>query len=118
MKVLRIVPNVRAASVEDVKRFYAALFDMDVVMDLGWIATLSSGEKAAAQLSIASEGGSGQDVPDISIEVSDVDEAYRRAKGLSATIVYDMTDEPWGVRRFFVVDPTGRVLNVLSHSRD
>jgi uncharacterized glyoxalase superfamily protein PhnB len=27
----------------------------------------------------------------------------------------DLTDEPWGVRRFFVTDPNGVVLNVMRH---
>jgi uncharacterized glyoxalase superfamily protein PhnB len=30
-------------------------------------------------------------------------------------IAYPLTDEPWGVRRFFVVDPSGTVLNIMSH---
>ena len=30
-------------------------------------------------------------------------------------IVHPLTDEPWGVRRFFVRDPDGNVVNVLSH---
>ena len=29
--------------------------------------------------------------------------------------VYPLTDEPWGVRRFFTRDPNGVVVNVLSH---
>lgn len=63
-----------------------------------------------------SEGGSGAPVPDLSIEVDDVDVVHDRAKQLGCEIVYDLTDEPWGVRRFFVADPTGKILNVLSHS--
>jgi hypothetical protein len=31
--------------------------------------------------------------------------------------VHPLTDEPWGVRRFFVRDPSGSVLNILSHAR-
>lgn len=41
------------------------------------------------------------------------DEAVRR--GLR--IVYPLTDEAWGVRRFFVRDPGGSIVNVLAHSR-
>jgi hypothetical protein len=29
--------------------------------------------------------------------------------------VYPLTDEPWGVRRFFVRDPNGMIVNVVSH---
>jgi hypothetical protein len=30
-------------------------------------------------------------------------------------IVYPLTDEPWGVRRFFVRESTGRLLDILAH---
>jgi predicted enzyme related to lactoylglutathione lyase len=115
MTVLRIVSNIAAGGVLEVREFYSDLFGLDTVMDLGWIATLSSGEKMAAQLSIMSEGGLGAPVPDISIEVENVDEVYRRAKQMGCTMVHDLRNEPWGVRRFFIHDPTGKLLNVLSH---
>ena len=62
-----------------------------------------------------SAGGSGAPVPDLSIEVDDVDEVHRRAREMGCKFVYDLTDEPWGVRRFFIADPIGKTLNVLSH---
>ena len=33
-------------------------------------------------------------------------------------IVHPLTDEPWGVRRFFVRDPNGAVINVMRHLAD
>ena len=36
-----------------------------------------------------------------------------QARGYS--IVYPLTDEPWGVRRFFTRDPQGLVINIVSH---
>ena len=116
MTVKRIVTNVAAESVSSVQQFYSDLFGLDVVMDHGWIVTLASDETAAAQISVASEGGSGTPVPDLSIEVDDVDAAYARSKELGYEIAYELTDEPWGVRRFYVRDPVGKLLNVLSHS--
>ena len=116
MVIKRIVSNIPADSVAELRRFYVQLFDLDVVMDLGWITTLASGETAPIQLSIASEGGSGTPVPDLSIEVDDVDEVHARARALRCRIEYDLTDEPWGVRRFYLRDPAGKLLNVLSHS--
>jgi hypothetical protein len=29
-----------------------------------------------------------------------------------------LTDEPWGVRRFFVRDPNGVIVNVMEHRGD
>lgn len=115
MTVLRIVADIGTAEVTGLRQFYQALFDLEVVMDLGWIVTLFSGTSMPVQLSLASDGGSGAPVPDLSIEVDDVDAIHRRAKEQGVPIVYDLTDEPWGVRRFFLRDPAGRLLNVLSH---
>ena len=115
MSVRRIVTNIAATSVADTQKFYSDLFGLEVVMDHGWIVTLASGETAATQISIASEGGSGTSVPDISIEVDDVDAVYARSKELGHEIAYELTDEPWGVRRFYLRDPVGKLLNILSH---
>ncbi|WP_264210602.1 hypothetical protein [Leisingera thetidis] len=57
MTVKRIVPNIAASSVGQVREFYSDLFGLSVVMDHGWIVTLASGETAQTQISIASEGG-------------------------------------------------------------
>jgi predicted enzyme related to lactoylglutathione lyase len=115
MTVLRIVTNIATDSVADVRKFYAELFGLDAIMDHGWLVTLASRETTIPQISIAIEGGSGTPVPDLSIEVDDVDAVYLRAKEVGCKVVYDLTDEPWGVRRFFIADPTGKLLNVLSH---
>lgn len=115
MTVLRIVPNLAADMIEPLLEFYRRLFDLELVMDHGWIATLASGELARAQISVASEGGSGTPVPDLSIEVDDVDAVHARAVSRGVPIFYPLTDEPWGVRRFYVRDPAGRLINVLSH---
>ncbi len=117
MTVKRIVSNIAASSVADVQKFYSDLFDMHVVMDHGWIVILASGETATTQVSIATEGGSGTSVPDLSIEVDDVDAVYQKAKILGHHIEYELTDEPWGVRRFYLSDPTGKLLNILAHTQ-
>ena len=116
MTVLRIVANIDAKSVAAVREFYADLFALEAVMDHGWIVALASGQTASVQLNIATEGGSGTPLPDFSIEVDDVDAAYARAKALGHDTIYDLTDEPWGVRRFYLRDPAGKLVNILSHA--
>jgi uncharacterized glyoxalase superfamily protein PhnB len=85
-------------------------------MDLGWIATYGSSAQMCLQVSVASEGGSGTQVPDISIEVDDIDAALDRVKKGGFAVEYGPADEPWGVKRFYVRDPFGKLVNVLSHS--
>nr|WP_210255891.1 VOC family protein [Rhizobium sp. SG570] len=113
--VLRIIPNLPAADPASARLFYSELLGLDIVMDHGWILTFASKAATVPQISVASEGGSGTIVPDLSIEVDDVDELYRRATSMGFGILYDLTDEPWGVRRFYVRDPFGKVVNILSH---
>lgn len=84
-------------------------------MDLGFIATYGSHEKMDTQISFLSEGGSGTPVPDLSIEVDDLDDALTRIKEVGVPIEYGPTKEPWGVRRFFVRDPFGKLVNILIH---
>lgn len=112
--VKRIVPNFRMGRPEEAKAFYEELLGLGVVMDQGWIITLASDETFRPQISVASEGGAGTPVPDVSIEVDDVDAVYDKARAMACKILYEITDEPWGVRRFYVRDPAGKVLNILA----
>ena len=116
MKVKRIVANIATDSVAAAKRFYRDILGLDILMDHGWLVTYGSSQKMSVQVSIASEGGSGTPVPDFSIEVDDVDAALRRMKKANIEIEYGPADEPWNVRRFFVRDPFGRLINILMHN--
>ena len=116
MTVRRIVANLAAGDPGRARAFYEKLLDLNVVMDQGWILTFASEALAAPQLSVASEGGSGTPVPDLSIEVDDVDQIYQRAISAEVEIIYGIADEPWGVRRFYARDPFGRTVNIMSHS--
>lgn len=84
-------------------------------MDLGWVLTLADAVNDTAQLTLVRTTAPGSEEPEISIEVDDVDAAHAAAERLGAEIVRPLTDEPWGVRRFFVRDPDGHVVNVVSH---
>lgn len=115
MAVKRIVPNIAGSHIEAAKSFYGGILEMDVVMDLGWIVTFAADAPATPQVSVATEGGSGTAVPDLSIEVDNLDEVYRKLEQEGVAIEYGPVSEPWGVRRFFVRDPFGRLVNILSH---
>jgi predicted enzyme related to lactoylglutathione lyase len=84
-------------------------------MDLGWIRTYGSDSRMTVQVSFLSEGGSGTPVPDLSIEVDDIETALKRVKKAGISIVYGPKTEPWGVRRFYVRDPFGKLINILQH---
>lgn len=115
MKVKRIVANVETKKIKSAEKFYGKILGLELLMDHGWIVTYGSSAKMTVQISFASEGGSSTPVPDLSIEVDDVEEAYSRMKKARFKIEYPLSEEPWGVRRFFVRDPFGRLVNLLEH---
>jgi catechol 2,3-dioxygenase-like lactoylglutathione lyase family enzyme len=115
MKVKRIVANIAAKDVAAAKSFYGDILGLEILMDQGWIATYGSAEKMTVQLSIATEGGCGTLVPDLSIEVDDLDAALARMQKADVAVEYGPADEPWGVRRFYVRDPFGKLINILTH---
>jgi uncharacterized glyoxalase superfamily protein PhnB len=113
--VRRVVPNLFVDDPAAAREFYAGLFDFDIAMDMGWIATLASPENRGAQISIFERDAEQGRDPFVSIEVDDVDSVHARALALGHDVIYELRDEDWGVRRFMVRDPGGRVVNVLSH---
>ena len=115
MAVKRIVANIGTDDLASARAFYCDVLDMKVGMDLGWIVTFVADSSAAPQVSVASSGGSGTSVPDLSIEVDNFDEVHRRVVAAGFAVEYGPVTEVWGVRRFYVRDPLGRLVNVLTH---
>lgn len=116
MAVKRIVANIAAENLESAKAFYGDILGMDIVMNHGWIMTFASDSPMAPQISIASEGGSGTAVPDLSIEVDNLEEVHQRVVDAGMQIEYGPIYEEWGVQRFYVRDPFGRLVNILMHN--
>ncbi|WP_423832660.1 VOC family protein [Streptomyces manipurensis] len=114
MSVRRVVPNVRSQAAGESRDFYG-LLGFEEVMNHGWIMTMASPATPVAQISFTTGDRTAPVTPDMSVEVDDVDAVYEAVRGSGAEIVHPLQDEDWGVRRFFVRDPNGLVVNVLGH---
>lgn len=115
MTVTRIVPNLRADEPVALARFYAEVFDLDPVHDMGWIAFLQTGASQQIEMHTASQGGSGTDLPAISVEVDNFTETLARLAARDIAPAYGPVDEPWGICRFYFHDPEGNLVNVVTH---
>lgn len=115
MMVKRIVANIESSQLEKADAFYKDLLGLDLVMDHGWIRTYGSSTKMTVQISFATEGGSGTPVPDLSIEVDDLETALTQVHKANLKIEYGPKHEPWGVYRFYIRDPFGQLINILQH---
>ena len=115
MSIRRIVPNINAAYPSASNPFYEGVLGLEPAMDVGWIITFASPSNPTAQVSVVASDTRDEPHADISVEVGDVDACYTAAQQQGCSIVYPLTDQPWGVQRFFVRDPNGVIVYVVGH---
>ncbi len=119
MTIRRCVPNLVSGDLGASRGFYAGLLGFEVAMDEDDLTMYRSPSNPTAQVTVGTDAESAWDPevhrPRLSVEVEDVDAVHAEAVRRGLRIVHPLTDEPWGVRRFFVEDPDGTVVNVLSH---
>jgi catechol 2,3-dioxygenase-like lactoylglutathione lyase family enzyme len=118
MSIRRVVPDIASERFGESRDFYVGLLGFEVAMETDWIMTFVSPANPTAQVSVMKRDATADVQPHVSIEVADVDAVHARALRRGDDIAYPLTDEPWGVRRFFVRDPNGTVVNVLAHVED
>jgi uncharacterized glyoxalase superfamily protein PhnB len=112
--VTRIVPYAGAADVAASRAFYTEVIGLEVTMEEP-VLGLRSRANRSAQIIVDTVD---DPQPRFGIDVGRpeaVDAAHAEVRRRGLRIVYPLCDEPWGVRRFFVQDPGGTVVNVLAH---
>jgi len=118
MAIQRAIPVLRSAGIDPARAFYIDFLGFEAGMDDPGFLMLRSPDVPTTQLIIGSEQDTNdlkiRDV-DVSVGVDNVEQLYEDARRRGLDIVYPLTDEPWGIRRFFVRDPDGHVINVASH---
>jgi catechol 2,3-dioxygenase-like lactoylglutathione lyase family enzyme len=116
VRVTGVTANLPVADIDAARRFYADYLGLDVEeFNLGWVARYASSDGRASVQLVTRDATSPVDSV-ISVHVGDdVDEAYAEAQRLGFEIVHPLTEEPWGIRRFFVRAPDGNVINIVSH---
>jgi catechol 2,3-dioxygenase-like lactoylglutathione lyase family enzyme len=120
MRVTRIVPYLESDDFEAIKDFYVGALGLTAAMEDpadGGFLGLASLTNSSAQIVVAAPGVE-EPLPRFGIDVGDaasVDAAHAEAVRRGLKVVYPLSDEPWGIRRFFVEDPSGTVISVLAH---
>jgi uncharacterized glyoxalase superfamily protein PhnB len=112
----RAVPNIQTDRPAETRDFFVDLLGFEVAMDIGWVTTVASPANPSAQVNIISNDDPA--APGISVEVDDVDAVHANAVERGLEIAYSLRDEEWGVRRFMLREPSGTIVNVVSHRSD
>jgi catechol 2,3-dioxygenase-like lactoylglutathione lyase family enzyme len=119
MRVTGVIANLPVADIAAARDFYTDYLGLGrEEFNLGWVARYSSPDGRAAVQLVTGDATAAQDSV-ISVHVgADVEAAYEEAKRRGYEIVHPLTQEAWGVRRFFVRAPDGNLINMVSHSDD
>jgi catechol 2,3-dioxygenase-like lactoylglutathione lyase family enzyme len=112
-----ITANLSVPDLTEARDFYEDFLGLRVEgFNLGWVANLQSPDGRAVVQLVTRDATSPVDSV-ISVHVGDeVEAAYEEAQRRGLEIVHPLTEEPWGVRRFFVRAPDGNVINIVSHT--
>lgn len=116
--IRRIHPYADTADPAGAREFYVEVFGLEVAMDDPVLCLQAPGNPTAQV--IVPPHGMHSPPPRFGIDLGDpaaVDAVHAEAMRRGLRVVYPLTDEPWDVRRFFVEDPSGTVINVLAHLR-
>jgi catechol 2,3-dioxygenase-like lactoylglutathione lyase family enzyme len=117
MGIARVIPYPGGSDIPASLDFYGGVLGFETAME-DPVICLRSPDNPSAEV-ILSPPGFQDPEPSFGVDVGDpaaVDAAHAEAVERGLRIVYPLTDEPWGVRRFFVEDPGGTIVNVLAHA--
>jgi len=112
--VKRIKPNILSERFDESRAFYRDVIGLGGGDGLDWIMFFGTDQREV-QLSVMQLDIKAHVHADVSIEVDDLDAVYERARQAGAEIVDPLTHEDWGLRRFFLRDPNGAVINMTQH---
>ena len=107
------MPNIRSERPSETRDFFVQLLGFEIAMDIGWVVTVASPTDPSVQVNVI--GNDDPAAPGISVGVDDVDAVHAKAVEQGREIVYPLRDEPWGVRRLMLREPSGTIVNVVSH---
>jgi catechol 2,3-dioxygenase-like lactoylglutathione lyase family enzyme len=116
MSVRRIVAYAAGRELTASRNFYVEVLGMRVAMEEP-VLDLRSPDNPTAEVIVGAQEMQGPR-PSFGVDVGEpaaVDAAHAEVVRRGLQVVYPLTDEPWGVRRFFVEDPSGTIVNVLAH---
>lgn len=115
MRITRITTNLAVDDTAAARSFYTDFLGFTVGFDLGWVVNLHPSDNGAMGVNLVTKDATAPVDSQMSVGVSDVHEAYELAQRMNYDIVHPLTQEEWGVLRFFVRTPQGVVVNIAEH---
>jgi catechol 2,3-dioxygenase-like lactoylglutathione lyase family enzyme len=105
------------ADLERARWFWIEALGLRLLNDRGvYIAVGGNGGFAIGIEQIAAEKVS-REGPELTVRVDDVDAVTQRLRDMGVTLTEGPTDQPWGARHAWLLDPDGRRMSIYSSAR-
>ena len=118
-------PLITTDRLTDVRAFYVDALDFSVVFEASWFLLVAAPGERSPTIAFMHPGHpssppgpeafSGQGVI-WTIQVEDAAAVYETARGAGVAVHHELTDEPWGQRRFMLRDPAGLLLDIVEQT--
>lgn len=117
MAIKRIIAYASGSDLAASRDFYTEVLGMQIAIK-DPVLDLQSSDNATGEVIVGAQEMRDPQ-PSLGVDLGDpaaVDAAHAEAVRRGLRVVYPLTDEPWGVHRFLVEDPSGTIVNVLAHA--
>jgi uncharacterized glyoxalase superfamily protein PhnB len=122
MQLLSSYPVVVTDKLAECRDFYVKRLGFQVEFEATWFVYLASGSSAVAFMTPdhpsrppGPERFGGQGLL-FTLQVADASAEFERLRKAGATFAHPLHDEPWGQRRFGLVDPSGMWVDVVQQT--
>lgn len=118
-------PVVVTDKMAECRDFYVRHFGFEVAFEATWFVYLAAGDGQPYAIAFMTpDHPSRPPGPEkfdgkglfLTLQVEDAAKAFERLREAGVEIAYPIADEPWGQRRFGVVDPSGLWLDVVQQT--
>ena len=121
MQLLASYPIVVTDRLRECRDFHVRWFGLEVIFEADWIVVLAADGDTPAVAFMHSRHPTTPPAPDafdgggtfLTLQVADAAAEHRRLAAAGLEFDLELTDEPWGQRRFGVVDPAGMWVDVV-----
>jgi uncharacterized glyoxalase superfamily protein PhnB len=121
MELLDAYPIIVTDKLTECRDFYTRWFGFDVAFEASWFVYLASAGDRPAIAFMAADHPSQPPGPEtftgqgmfLTLQVADAAAEFDRLTRAGVPMAYPLRDEPWGQRRFGLLDPSGMWVDVV-----
>ena len=124
MQLLDAYSIVATDRLTECRDFYTRWFGFRIAFEASWFVYLASaGERSYGIAFMASDHPSRPPGPEtftgqglfLTLQVADAAAEFERLREAGVPMAYPLRDEPWGQRRFALLDPAGMWVDIVQH---